>query len=222
MRVCFSFGLALAFAATGAAADSSAPRLASVVRADPRTGRLVRTLVAPPGHRVSKVMSESVSKDVERIATLYEVDPLLVRSVIEVESNFNPLAVSPKGARGMMQLMPGTARQLDVKNSFDALQNIEGGVRHLKHLLTIFGDKDPRLALAAYNAGEGAVIRHGGVPPYKETAEYVNRVGQKYGAARQAAEQAKPKPAAPAPTYQPIEQYIDSEGRLHLRTRPAP
>lgn len=102
------------------------------------------------------------------------VDHRLVRSVMLVESNFNPRAVSRKGARGLMQLMPGTAAQLGVKNSFDAAENIRGGVRYLAELLSTFGG-DVALALAAYNAGPHAVLRHGGVPPYPETQEYLRR-----------------------------------------------
>jgi soluble lytic murein transglycosylase-like protein len=159
---------------------------------------------------------------VQQTAERYQVDPLLVHSVIEVESNYNPLAVSPKGARGLMQLMPGTARRLAVKDSLDPFENIDGGVRYLKYLLTVFGEEDPRLALAAYNAGEGAVARHGGIPPYPETERYVQRVGLKYGAAKRATEsQALPK-APPPPEHPPIEQYIDAEGRLHARTRSGP
>ncbi len=227
MRFCFQLacsGFVAALLAAAAPAERAA-RLSSVVRPDPKTGRLVRKVTVAPGASrsatVSKVVGEAVSDYVDETAVRYEVDPLLVRSVIAVESNYDPLAVSPKGARGLMQLMPQTARRLSVKDSFDALQNIEGGVRYLKYLLNVFGDEDPRLALAAYNAGEGAVLKHGGVPPYRETRQYVERVGKKYGEAKRAAEangrSARPKP----PEYPPIEQYVDSQGRLHLRTRPA-
>jgi soluble lytic murein transglycosylase-like protein len=227
MRFCSHLACA-GFAAVLLAAAPPAERAAqlnSVVRPDPKTGRLVRKVTvaagAARGASVSKVVGEAVSDYVDETAERYEVDPLLVRSVIAVESNYDPLAVSPKGARGLMQLMPQTARRLAVKDSFDALQNIDGGVRYLKYLLTVFGDEDPRLALAAYNAGEGAVVRHGGVPPYRETRQYVERVGRKYDEAKRAAEAngraKRPKP----PEYPPIEQYVDTEGRLHLRTRRA-
>jgi hypothetical protein len=102
------------------------------------------------------------------------VDPQLVKSVMLVESNYNPRAVSKKGARGLMQLMPATARRYGVGNSFDAAENIKGGVRYLADLLAMFSGKVDN-ALAAYNAGEGAVARHSGIPPYAETQEYVRR-----------------------------------------------
>lgn len=112
---------------------------------------------------------------IERASERHQVDAGLVRSVIKVESNFNPVAVSPKGAMGLMQLMPATARRLSVANSFDPEQNVDGGVRHLKRLLENYGG-DLSLSLAAYNAGEGAVARSGGVPRYAETQSYVQRI----------------------------------------------
>jgi soluble lytic murein transglycosylase-like protein len=221
--------LVAAVSLIAAAPDAPAAKLASVVRADRRTGRLVRTVVVarPAASKkaaepVARVVSAAVAGYVEKTAERYQVDPLLVHSVIEVESNYNPLAVSPKGARGLMQLMPGTARRLAVRDSFDAIENLDGGVRYLKYLLTVFGEEDPRLALAAYNAGEGAVMRHGGVPPYPETARYVERVGKKYSEAKRAAQpEARPK-EQPLPEHPPMEQYLDAEGRLHVRTRSAP
>src|SRR6059036_3887890 len=108
-------------------------------------------------------------------AARHELAPEVVESVIRVESNFEARAVSPKGARGLMQLMPATAAQLGVRNVFDVRQNIEGGVRHLRHLVDRYGG-DVTLALAAYNAGVEAVGRYGGIPPYPETQAYVARV----------------------------------------------
>ncbi|MBI2987888.1 MAG: lytic transglycosylase domain-containing protein [Deltaproteobacteria bacterium] len=105
----------------------------------------------------------------------YGVDPDLVRAVIKAESDFNSQARSPKGARGLMQLMPETARLHSVNNIYDPGQNIEGGVRHLRLLLDRY-EGDLRLALAGYNAGTQAVEKYGGVPPYPETREYIRRV----------------------------------------------
>ena len=107
------------------------------------------------------------------------VDPNLVRAVVKVESNFNPNAVSRKGAMGLMQLMPSTARSLKVKNPFDPEQNVDAGVRHLKKLLESYGG-DVKLTLAAYNAGSGAVARSAGVPHYLETQNYVRRITNLY------------------------------------------
>jgi hypothetical protein len=110
----------------------------------------------------------------------YAIDPLLIYSQMHQESTFKSRAMSPKGARGLMQLMPGTARRFGVENIWDAKQNIEGGVKYMRWLLDMFGG-DLNLALAGYNAGEGAVMRYGNsIPPYRETQEYVRRISQRY------------------------------------------
>ena len=226
------------------------PRIRSVVRADAQ-GRLVRTVVvsrsvsrtvsprvvqpnvvdaqtAPPAEQ--PVPGASIPEIVEAAAKKHDVDPLLVHSVISTESNYNPYAVSPKGAQGLMQLMPATARRFGVRNTFDVKENIEGGVRYLKYLGSLFPN-DPRLAIAAYNAGEGAVWKYGNnIPPYRETEQYVRRVGMKYGKARREAERNKSE--APLQTAQaietaelrpqPVHVYVDAEGRLYLRNTPPP
>jgi soluble lytic murein transglycosylase-like protein len=170
---------------------------------------------------------------VDKTSRAHDVDPLLVDSVIRVESGYDPNAVSPKGAEGLMQLMPSTAQMLGVQDSFDPAQNIEAGVKYLKYLQNLY--KDDRLALAAYNAGPAAVDRYKQVPPYPETKTYVERVGKKYGDARKAASQksgnvtaATVMPAVkpgvkneephPLEKHVAIQQYVDSDGRLHLRT----
>ena len=113
---------------------------------------------------------------IETAAKTHGVDVALVHAVITAESGYNPRAVSRAGAQGIMQLMPDTARRFGVQNSFDAAQNIDGGVKYLRELLTMFnGNRE--LAVAAYNAGENAVIRHGNrIPPYAETMHYVPKV----------------------------------------------
>jgi soluble lytic murein transglycosylase-like protein len=112
---------------------------------------------------------------IDTVATRYGVDRRLVKAVVEVESGGNPRAVSPKGALGLMQLMPARAEALGVADAFDPRANLDGGVRHLRDLLARY-DGNVRLALAAYNAGEDAVRVHGGVPPFRETQEYVRKV----------------------------------------------
>ena len=116
---------------------------------------------------------------VDRAAQRHSVDPNLVRALIKVESNFNPNAVSRKGAMGLMQLMPQTARELHLTNPFDPEQNVDAGVRHLKHLMESFNG-NVKLSLAAYNAGAGAVARSSGIPPFSETRNYVKRITQLY------------------------------------------
>jgi len=122
---------------------------------------------------------EQVDAAIEKAAEAHNVDPNLVRAVIKVESNFNPNAVSRKGAMGLMQLMPQTARQLKVTNPFDPEQNVDAGVRHLKQLMESYGG-DVRLTLAAYNAGQGSVARSGGIPHFAETRNYVKRITNLY------------------------------------------
>lgn len=131
--------------------------------------------VAAPDRSTSTRFSEFI----EPLALRHGVNAALVRAVVEVESNYQPSARSRKGAMGLMQLMPATARRYALANPFDPQSNLDAGIRHLRSLLDRF---DVRLALAAYNAGEGAVLRYGGIPPYAETRSYVTRVLQRAGA----------------------------------------
>ena len=135
-------------------------------------------------------------REIREAAERYGVEEGLIKAVIRVESGFNSRAVSPKGARGLMQLMPGTASMLGVRDSFDPRQNIDGGVRHLRGLIDRFGS-DLKLALAAYNAGEQAVMNHRGIPPYRETRDYVTRILGLFA----------PAPAEAAPAAAPEPQY---------------
>jgi len=201
--------------------EDSPFRATSVVRVNRRTGRLVRAVVAPGPVASRGATTKLVPDFVQRAAELQELDPLLVHSVIQAESAYNPFALSPKGARGLMQLMPSTARRFGVTNSFSIADNVQGGVRYLRYLMDMFGDA--KLAVAAYNAGEEAVIRYGGIPPYRETQNYVRAVSAAYSGAKQASASQAPLAEAPAepsePACRPIEQYIDPEGNLHIRTR---
>jgi soluble lytic murein transglycosylase-like protein len=224
MRFCFGligcWALWLA-AASGAGMDGLSGRVTWVVRADRRTGRLVRVAVVSPAGQFSPARDARIAQTVEEAARQHQLDPLLVHSVIQAESGYNPFAVSPKGAQGLMQLMPSTARRFGVRNSFNSAENIEGGVRYLRYLLDLF--RDEKLAVAAYNAGEEAVIRHQGIPPYAETRNYVRTVSRDYATARQAADAGAAAPREPVrtigPVYRPIEQFIDEQGNIVIRTR---
>ncbi len=130
--------------------------------------------LAPPANLYARIYEYSPL--IESVASRYQVSPSLIKAVIHAESHFDPLARSSKGAMGLMQLMPGTARQYYVVNRQDPQQNIEGGTRYLKDLLKMFNN-DVRLSVAAYNAGQNAVKRRGNkIPPYPETQRYVKKV----------------------------------------------
>ncbi|UCD72185.1 MAG: lytic transglycosylase domain-containing protein [Syntrophobacterales bacterium] len=116
---------------------------------------------------------------IEKFSKKYDVDSALVKAIMRAESGFNSYAISRKGAKGLMQLMPKTAAQWSVVDVFDPMQNIEGGVRHLKHLLDTFGD-NLTLSIAAYNAGKNAVIQNHSIPPYGETRNFVREVLRYY------------------------------------------
>ncbi len=126
------------------------------------------------------------SKEILEAAKAHRVDPALIAAVIKAESNFDPSAVSRKGARGLMQLMPATARRLGVTHAFDPRENIRGGTAYLAELADRYGETSVELILAAYNAGERAVEEFGGVPPYRETRDYVKRVTALWNDARAA------------------------------------
>jgi Transglycosylase SLT domain/Domain of unknown function (DUF4124) len=145
--------------------------------------------------RVNEGNRQRFTPDVNRIAAQHRLDPALMHAVISAESSYNPWAVSPKGAMGLMQLMPGTAERFGVSNPYDPIANMSGGARYLRWLLDRFND--PRLAVAAYNAGEGAVQKYGNqIPPYQETQTYVVRVFDYYQKYRTGGAYATGYPAA--------------------------
>lgn len=149
--------------------------------------RLTSPPVAPP--EVAALSSLGAQSDwdldshIRDVAARYRVPERLVVAIIEVESEFDPQAVSRRGARGLMQLMPATAEILGVNDPFDPRENIEAGVRHLRGLMNHFNNNLP-LALAAYNAGAGAVAKNRGIPPYRETRQYVSRILRRLDAGR--------------------------------------
>jgi soluble lytic murein transglycosylase-like protein len=155
-----------------------------------------------------------INAAIDEAAARHHVDPSLVRSVVKVESNFNPNAVSSKGAMGLMQLMPATARSLNLANPFDPAQNVDAGVRHLRSLLDSYGG-DVTLSLAAYNAGAGAVARSAGVPHYKETQEYVRRITSLYGGRTDIAPHFMGRAVHPL-VHEPVRVERDARGVLYI------
>ncbi len=136
----------------------------------PETDPVAASTTAPKQSakvRIHRIIVETASR--------YEVDPAIIKAIIMAESSFNPRAESKRGARGLMQLMPRTAKYLGVQDSFDPSHNVDGGVRYFKRLMNRF-DHNIELALAAYNAGSRNVIKYGGIPPFKETRRYVKKV----------------------------------------------
>ena len=153
---------------------------------------------------------QDIDAAIDQAAARHNVDPSLVRSVVKVESNFNPNAVSRKGAMGLMQLMPSTARSLNVSNPFDPQQNVDAGVRHLRRLLDSYGG-DVRLSLAAYNAGSGAVARSAGVPRFRETQNYVRRITNLYNGGNEPGSYIFGNPV-----HEPVHVQRDARGVLYI------
>lgn len=234
MRICFTLSAVVTVAALQAAEPPARiTRRVESIRPDAR-GRLVRSVTVisrPVSERVitPKIIATApdapsvpepvgIDEVVEQIAAQQSLPPQLLHSVIKVESNYNPLAVSNKGAQGLMQLIPATARRFGVENAFNPVENIQGGAKYLRYLLDLYQGDYP-LALAAYNAGEGAVAKYGGVPPYKETRSYVQSV-RKQLEKTSAKPVVKPEPkAAEAVPVSRIVQIVEADGSVRYVSR---
>ncbi len=169
-----------------------------------RNFRPVKSVYAIPPAEVDQVVVKAAADK--------QVDPKLVHSIIQVESGYDPNAVSRKGAMGLMQLIPDTARRFGVNNPFDPVQNVQGGVTYLKYLLDMFKG-DVTLSLAAYNAGENSVLRSGGVPAFRETQDYVRKVNSLYSG-EVPGSQLGSRPAEPSKPK--IYRYVDEHGIVHF------
>jgi soluble lytic murein transglycosylase-like protein len=196
--------------------DSPAPRIGSTISPPSVGAQALRPGFKTEfgsGSQAAAVSSTSESDDrfdsiVRQSAERNKVDPALVKAVISTESGWNPRAISPKGAVGLMQLIPGTAQRFGVDNRFDPAQNVEGGTMYLRSLLDRYNG-DLTKSLAAYNAGEGAVDRSGGVPQFPETQRYVRKVTDRYfqpGSGRNPQLWSRPRA--------PVRRDVDSNGRV--------
>ena len=258
IRLCFNLAWAagLASVALWAAGpvdtETAAPRrITTVIHPDLRTGRLVRSVMvtskpvveqrvteAPVAPRVVSpvvVATETkappatgIDEAIEQIAAQVSLPSQVIHSVIKDESNYDPFAISPRGAQGLMQLIPSTARRFGVSNVFNPAENIQGGSKYLKYLLNLF-EGNYALALAAYNAGEAAVARYGSVPPFPETRNYLILVArqlqeakkaeaakQKAVAAGQTRPDAETKPAGP----NHIQEVVEADGSVRYVSTP--
>jgi hypothetical protein len=159
---------------------------ANLTSPDSEAAKMAREDTADTSVEITQIVE--IEAHIREVAVRYDIPPILVAAIVEAESEFNPRAVSRRGAQGLMQLMPATAASLEVEDSFDIRENLDGGVRHLRVLMNRFHNDLP-LVLAAYNAGDRAVIAYRGVPPYPQTRRYVIRVLRRYdpAAARAAA-----------------------------------
>jgi soluble lytic murein transglycosylase-like protein len=175
--------LAAAWTYKAASKHTQAATLLKLLKFDAKPKRRATCPTGPGASVVSRPhpASGEIAALVRSLAPRYRLDPNLVLAVVEAESNFNPKARSHKNAQGLMQLIPATAERFGVRDVWDPEQNLRGGMAYLRWLLDYF-DGDVKLALAGYNAGEKAVERHGGVPPYRETQAYVKRILRRLGA----------------------------------------
>jgi soluble lytic murein transglycosylase-like protein len=220
--------VAPAFAASPGTAQPG--HMTTVVKADVRSGRLVRAVVRDARVKPAAAPAEpgpaspaDLENLIDRIAGEQGVESPLVHSVIRAESNYNANALSSKGAQGIMQLIPATARRFGVADTFNPKENIEGGVRYLRFLLDYYQGDYPK-AIAAYNAGEAAVDKYHGIPPYAETQNYVFQVARNLKTARQKKARAAVNVAVSTrgdgagETSRPIQTSVGSDGLVYYRT----
>jgi soluble lytic murein transglycosylase-like protein len=243
MRFCFAL-LGCVAAGTLQAGDvpTHITRRVETVRTDARTGKLVRSVLLTPRSVAERTVPETVvtprvvngtdpvsqpasassgiEEAVNQIAAAHSLPPQLIHSVIKVESNYNPFAVSNKGALGLMQLIPSTARRFGVSNVFNPVENIQGGAKYLRYLLDLYRGSYP-LALAAYNAGEGAVAKYRGVPPYRETQNYLVLVRRQLDkAAAKPVVKPEPKPVEVKHEGPPrIRQIVEADGSVRFESQ---
>jgi soluble lytic murein transglycosylase-like protein len=189
------------------------PTFSNIPPVGPVSGlKITGAIPQPESPAGKKDKSANFDPIIEKYASDYGLEPSLIRSIIATESGFNPNAVSPKGARGLMQLMPETAARLGVRNSFDPEQNIHGGTKHFRFLMDNFNN-DMELSLAAYNAGENLVQRLGRVPAIRETQDYVHSVTKRYGKTLVA-------PQVQEPPRPQLFRFVDESGILHITNVP--
>jgi len=174
-------------------------------------GGLARRAIRPVKAGNTSLPPPEINDLVEQTASRLQIDPQLVHAIIKVESEYDPKAVSRKGAMGLMQLIPETAQRFGVENPFNPKENIEGGVSYLKYLLDLYRG-DLSLSLAAYNAGEGAVQRFGGIPSFVETQDYVRKVTDIY---QSVSPQSGTNAAGNKPQASAIIRYVDEQGVVH-------
>jgi soluble lytic murein transglycosylase-like protein len=179
-----------------------------ILRDDSSSSLSVRTVKVKQGPSSKEISYVNI---IHRVATAYQLSPELVKAIVKVESNYNKSAVSPKGAQGLMQLMPTTVERFGVSDVFDPEENITGGVKFLRHLFDEFGEDHLELVLAGYNAGEEAVRKHGNqIPPYAETQQYVKDVVTLY----------LPGSKSPKTRNSSIYKYVGTNGVLVLTNIP--
>lgn len=193
----------------GAAADN-------IVQITDENGRRIYINAADsrtnPFEPESDSLNPSLPVMVREVAVRHHVDPALVHAIVRVESDYHRHALSNKGAMGLMQLIPATARRFGVQHPYDAKENLEGGTTYLRYLLDRFNGNVP-LSLAAYNAGETSVLRHRGIPPYSETRAYVRKITSMYvPEASEGASESDPETTEKPSIY----QYVDSSGVIHF------